>query len=216
MATFNHNQRAPRLLQRIRADYQEEEEYSDQRALDQESHGELDAEEDADSGGAGDSQQDTEVVPPGSPDLIMPTTLFGTKRAMGTAQIQAASKRLRPDANNATPPPNAYISSTALPAFFESTSPTDANNTTPPPNAYSLPTPPTDANNTTPPPNAYSLPTHPIEANNATTPPHAYNKPTSPPDSTTSFNRPTPRPPDSRRSQLLLTVALIIPGSLTW
>jgi hypothetical protein len=31
--TFNHNQRAPRLLQRIRADYQEEEEYSDQRAL---------------------------------------------------------------------------------------------------------------------------------------------------------------------------------------
>ena len=80
----DHNQRAPRLLQRIRADYQEEEKYSEQRALDQESHGELDAEEDADSGGAGDSQQD-KVVPPGSPDLIMPTTLFGTKRAMGTA-----------------------------------------------------------------------------------------------------------------------------------
>ena len=89
----DHNQRAPRLLQRIRADYQEEEKYSEQRALDQESHGELDAEEDADSGGAGDSQQDTEVVPPGSPDLIMPTTLFGTKRAMGTAQIQAPSTR---------------------------------------------------------------------------------------------------------------------------
>jgi hypothetical protein len=99
---------------------------------------------------------------------------------MGTAQTQApatSSKRLRLDANNATPPPNAYISSTPLRAFFESTSLTDANNTTPPPNAYPLSTPPT-------------------EANNSTTPPHDYNKPTSPPDSTISCNRPTPRPTD--------------------
>jgi hypothetical protein len=122
---FNHNRRGSRLLQRIR-DCQEEEEYSDQRG-DQESL-EEDAEADADCGedaeedancGAGDSTQQDKVVTPDSPDLTMPSiTLFGTKRAMGTAQTQAPatlSKRLRPDANNATPPPNAYISPTLLP-----------------------------------------------------------------------------------------------------
>jgi hypothetical protein len=64
---------------------------------------------------------------------------------MGTTRTQApatSSKRLRLDANNATPPSNVYNSTTPPPESFEPIPPTDANNTTPPPNAYNLPTPP--------------------------------------------------------------------------
>jgi hypothetical protein len=134
-AALNHNRGGPRLpfpsKKQTDRDWQVEEDYFDQGG-DQEGQ-EEDAEEDADCG-AGVSPQQDKVIPPGSPDLTMPpTTLFGTKRVMGTTQTQApatSSKRLRLDANNATPPPNAYISSTPPLESFESTSPTDANHTT--------------------------------------------------------------------------------------